>query len=131
MGVFWLVIIICGVLYSAASKSKFKGKAASSPQEQTEMTQEEYMRQLHEALGIEPKPRRRAKKSKSAEVKPSTPVSAAVAPKRQEKPTETPTPAATPKAESNINLEQIKEEFTIEKAVIYSEILKPKYLEYE
>ena len=38
---------------------------------------------------------------------------------------------ATPKAESNINLEQIKEEFTIEKAVIYSEILKPKYLEYE
>lgn len=131
MGVFWLVIIICGVLYSAASKSKFKGKATSSPQEQTEMTQEEYMRQLHEALGIEPTPRIRAKKSKSAEVKPSTPVTAAVTPKRQEKPAEAQTLAATPKAESNINLEQIKEEFTIEKAVIYSEILKPKYLEYE
>lgn len=131
MGVFWLILIICGVLYSAASKSKIKGRAESSPQEQAEMTQEEYIRRLHEALGIPQQPQKRAKKSKSAEVKPSTPITPAAAPKRQDKPVESVIPATTPKAESNIDLEQIKEDFSIEKAVIYSEILKPKYLEYE
>lgn len=118
------------MLYSAASKSKIKGKAKSSPQEQAEMTQEEYIRRLHEALGIPQQPQKRTKKSKSAEVKPSTPITPAAAPKRQDKPVDV-TPATTPKAESNIDLEQIKEDFSIEKAVIYSEILKPKYLEYE
>ena len=130
MGVFWLILIICGVLYSAASKSKIKGRAESSPQEQAEMTQEEYIRRLHEALGIPQQPQKRAKKSKSAEVKPSVPITTpAAAPKRQVKPVESVTPATTPKAESNIDLEQIKEDFSIEKAVIYSEILKPKWEE--
>ena len=39
-------------------------------------------------------------------------------------------PKATPTEEPTSNIEAVLEDFTMEKAVIYAEILKPKYEEY-
>lgn len=146
MGILWLIVIISSVLFSAASKSKRRGESGNSPQNSAEITKEEYIRRLNEMLGNKaptqetattarnqkstPRPANRAKAQEQAKTPVPAPVNRAASSKK-DIPAANNTPTSDTDKTSDTTLEQLKEEFSIEKAVIYSEILRPKYLEYE
>lgn len=150
---FWIFIVIIGAVISLAQKSP--KKASSSDDTPTADPQQELERQIRELLGEKPASKPAPAEQKRVETPAPTPISTPIImpknrvdtatsitkPKQQSK-TETvattkvatPTNKAKGKAaaddEPNEIIGQIVDDFTMEKAVIYAEILKPKYEEY-
>jgi hypothetical protein len=148
---FWIFIVIIGAVISLAQKSP--KKASSSDDTPTTDPQQELERQIRELLGEKPASKPVPAEQKRAEmptpiptpiITPKNRVDTATSitkPKHQSK-IETVTTAkvatTTNKAKSkaatddepNEIIGQIIDDFTMEKAVIYAEILKPKYEEY-
>lgn len=148
---FWIFIVIIGAVISLAQKSP--KKASSSDDIPTADPQQELERQIRELLGEKPASKPAPVEQKRVEmptpiptpiITPKNRVDTATSitkPKHQSK-IET---AATAKAATHTNkatnkstaddepneiIGQIVDDFTMEKAVIYAEILKPKYEEY-
>lgn len=150
---FWIFIVIIGAVISLAQKSP--KKASSSDDTPTADPRQEWERQIRELLGEKPASKPAPVEQKRVETPAPTPISTPIItpknrvdtatsitkPKHQSK-IET---AATAKAATHTNkatnkstaddepneiIGQIVDDFTMEKAVIYAEILKPKYEEY-
>ena len=140
----WIFIVIIGAVISLAQKNQKKPMTESENAPQPN-PQEEWERQLREILGDRPQ--------MPAAPKPaSQPIDRSVAPEykqpapAQSKRVAMPSPKnktaiqqptnankgneAQSKSDSDINIEKIIDDFSMEKAVIYAEILKPKYEEY-
>ena len=150
---FWIFIVIIGVVISLAQKSP--KKASSSDDTPTADPQQELERQIRELLGEKPASKPAPAEQKRAETPAPTPIPTPIItpknrvdtatsitkPKQQSKiktvataKAATHTNKATNKSatddEPNEIIGQIIDDFTMEKAVIYAEILKPKYEEY-
>ena len=135
---FWIFIVIIGAVISLAQKSP--KKASSSDDSPTADPQQELERQIRELLGETPAPT----PIPTPIITPKNRVDTATSitkPKQQSKigmaataKAATHTNKATNKSatgdETNEIIGQIVDDFTMEKAVIYAEILKPKYEEY-
>lgn len=148
---FWIFIVIIGAVISLAQKSP--KKASSSDDIPTADPQQELERQIRELIGEKPASQPVPAEQKRAEmptpiptpiITPKNRVDTATSitkPKHQSKiemaataKVATTTNKAKSKAaaddEPNEIIEQIIDDFSMEKAVIYAEILKPKYEEY-
>ena len=150
---FWIFIVIIGAAISLAQKSP--KKASSSDDIPTADPQQELERQIRELLGEKPASKPAPAERKRVETPAPTPIPTPVItpknrvdtatsitkPKQQSKigiaattKAATPTNKAKSKAaaddEPNEIIGQIVDDFSMEKAVIYAEILKPKYEEY-
>ena len=148
---FWIFIVIIGAVISLAQKSP--KKASSSDDTPTADPQQELERQIRELIGEKPASKPIPAEQKRAEmptpiptpiITPKNRVDTATSitkPKHQSKigmaataKVATTTNKATNKStaddEPNEIIGQIVDDFTMEKAVIYAEILKPKYEEY-
>ena len=160
MDIFWVFIIIFGIVVSIGQKANKQQPTPAGDSEPTLTPEQEMERKIRELL--EGKPAPSAKPVPSATPAPtsqSTPSSEATiaprtktkreahnapsTPKSAKKATLSHTASATPKVPSTeenspIKAKEIKrgeigqivEDFTIDKAVIYAEIMKPKYEEY-
>lgn len=142
----WIFIVIIGAVISLAQKNQKKPMTESENAPQPN-PQEEWERQLREILGERPQTPAAPKPASqpierdiTPENKQSTPLQSkrvvTLLPKskttiqqpinaKKEKAQE-----AQAKSEGEINIEGIIDDFSMEKAVIYAEILKPKYEEY-
>jgi hypothetical protein len=152
---FWIFIVIIGAVISLAQKSP--KKASSSDDTPTADPQQELERQIRELLGEKPanKPAPAEQKRVETPAPAPTPIPTPIItpknrvdtatsitePQQQSKikaaataKVATHTNKATNKStaddEPNEIIGQIVDDFTMEKAVIYAEILKPKYEEY-
>ena len=150
---FWIFIVIIGAVISLAQKSP--QKASSSDDTPTADPQQELERQIRELLGEKPASKPAPAEQKRVETPAPMPIPTPVIIKNnrvdntttsthiQEQSkiktvatakVATPTNKAKGKAaaddEPNEIIGQIIDDFTMEKAVIYAEILKPKYEEY-
>ena len=142
----WIFIVIIGAVISLAQKNQKKPMTESENAPQPN-PQEEWERQLREILGEKPQTPAAPKpvsqpieRDITPENKQPTPLQSkrVVAPSPKSKTTiQQPTNAKKEKAqeaqtkpEGEINIEGIIDDFSMEKAVIYAEILKPKYEEY-
>ena len=142
----WIFIVIIGAVISLAQKNQKKPMTESENAPQPN-PQEEWERQLREILGEKPQTPAAPKPASqhierdiTPENKQPTPLQSkrVVAPSPKSKTTiQQPTNAKKEKAqeaqtkpEGEINIEGIIDDFSMEKAVIYAEILKPKYEEY-
>ena len=150
---FWIFIVIIGAVISLAQKSP--KKASSSDDTPTADPQQELERQIRELIGEKPASKPAPAEQKRVETPAPTPIPTPVItpknrvdtatnitkPKHQSKietlataKVATTTNKATNKSttddEPNEIIGQIIDDFTMEKAVIYAEILKPKYEEY-
>lgn len=142
----WIFIVIIGAVISLAQKNQKKPMTESENAPQPN-PQEEWERQLREILGERPQTPAAPKPASqpierdiTPENKQPTPLQSkrVVAPSPKSKTTiQQPTNAKKEKAqeeqakpEGEINIEGIIDDFSMEKAVIYAEILKPKYEEY-
>ncbi len=142
----WIFIVIIGAVISLAQKNQKKPMTESENAPQPN-PQEEWERQLREILGERPQtpaapkpasqPIERDITPENKQPAPS-PSKRVVAPSPKSKTTiQQPTNTKKEKAqeaqakpEGEINIESIIDDFSMEKAVIYAEILKPKYKEY-
>ena len=148
---FWIFIVIIGAVISLAQKSP--KKASSSDDTPTADPQQELERQIRELIGEKPASKPIPAEQKRAEMPTPIPtpiitpknrvdtVTSITKPKQQNKigmaatakvattTNKTKSKAATDD-EPNEIIGQIVDDFTMEKAVIYAEILKPKYEEY-
>ena len=139
MDIFWVFILFFGIIVSIGQKASKKQATADEEEEPASMSEQEMERRIREILEGKPIPQKPAPQPAV-----STP---AVSPIKKlstlKKQYHTPTPTAAktikhPKKEDPIKQTEIKngeigqivEDFTIEKAVIYSEIMNPKYKEY-
>ena len=142
----WIFIVIIGAVISLAQKNQKKPMTESENAPQPN-PQEEWERQLREILGERPQTPAAPKPASqpierdiTPENKQPTPLQSkrvvTLLPKskttiqqpinaKKEKAQE-----AQAKSEGEINIEGIIDDFSMEKAVIYAEILKPKYEEY-
>ena len=150
---FWIFIVIIGAVISLAQKSP--KKASSSDDTPTSDPQQELERQIRELLGEKPASKPVPAEQKRVEMPSPMPIPTPVIIKnnrvdntttsthtqQQSKikatataKVATTTNKATNKStaddEPNEIIGQIVDDFTMEKAVIYAEILKPKYEEY-
>lgn len=150
---FWIFIVIIGAVISLAQKSP--KKASSSDDTPTADPQQELERQIRELLGEKPASKSAPAEQKRVETPAPTPIPTPVIIKNNRVDTATSITkpkhqskikiAATAKAVTHTNkatnksatddepneiIGQIVDDFTMEKAVIYAEILKPKYEEY-
>lgn len=142
----WIFIVIIGAVISLAQKNQKKPMTESENAPQPN-PQEEWERQLREILGERPQTPAAPKPASqpierdiTPENKQPTPLQSkrVVAPSPKSKTSiQQPTNAKKEKAqeaqakpEGEINIEGIIDDFSMEKAVIYAEILKPKYEEY-
>ena len=129
----WLIIIIILSLLGYTNRAAQKGSARKSPNnghtganiDDENSPINDYEQLMRQALGLPPieKPRKGRKAQKRVQTPPP------VTP-----PTPQPVIATEEPKESNSKknrLDEITEDFSLEKAVIYSEILTPKYKEYE
>lgn len=130
MDLIWLFILIFGVVVSIGQKSQKKAPAEGETVPEELEPHQEFERRIRELLQ-EDKP----------SVKPAASTTKQVAPMATEraKVEKTQSRVATKKAcaerpkeqpKEAEELDQIVNDFSIEKAVIYAEILKPKYEEY-
>ena len=143
----WIFIVIIGAVISLAQKNQKKPMTESENAPQPN-PQEEWERQLREILGERPQ-------TPAAPKHASQPIERDITPANKQ-PTPSPSKrvvAPSPKSkttiqqpinakkdnklqemqtkpEGEINIEGIIDDFSMEKAVIYAEILKPKYEEY-
>ena len=142
----WIFIVIIGAVISLAQKNQKKPMTESENAPQPN-PQEEWERQLREILGEKPQTPAAPKPASqpierniTPENKQPTPLQSkrVVAPSPKSKAAiQQPINAKKEKAqeaqakpEGEINIEGIIDDFSMEKAVIYAEILKPKYEEY-
>ena len=140
----WIFIVIIGAVISIAQKNHKKPMAESENAPHPN-PQEEWERQLREILGEKPqmpaapKPASQPIENSAApEYKQPMPTQskrvAMPSPKNKatsQQPTNANKGNKTPsKSENDLNIEKIIDDFSMEKAVIYAEILKPKYEEY-
>ena len=150
---FWIFIVIIGAVISLAQKSP--KKASSGDDTPTADPQQELERQIRELLGENPTNKPAPVEQKRVETPAPMPIPTLIItpknrvdtatsitkPKHQSKikvaataKVATTTNKATNKStaddEPNEIIGQIVDDFTMEKAVIYAEILKPKYEEY-
>ena len=140
----WIFIVIIGAVISLAQKNQKKPMTESENAPQPN-PQEEWERQLREILGERPQTPAAPKPASQPIERDITPENKQPAPaqsKRVAMPSpknktaiQQPTNAnkgneAQSKSDSDINIEKIIDDFSMEKAVIYAEILKPKYEEY-
>ena len=148
---FWIFIVIIGAVISLAQKSP--QKASSSDDIPTTDPQQELERQIRELIGEKPASKPVPAEQKRVEVPTPIPTPVIIKNKRVDTATSitkpkhqskietvttakvaTTTNKATNKStaddEPNEIIGQIVDDFTMEKAVIYAEILKPKYEEY-
>lgn len=142
MDIFWIFIVIFGIVVSIGQKAS-KQQAPKDNDEEPTLTpeQEDIERRIRELLeGKKPSQPSTLQPSHStpAEHRPATST------QKSSTATQKTTAKATAKqAASNTNIDPIKQneikkgeigqivkDFTIEKAVIYSEIMKPKYEDY-
>ena len=143
----WIFIVIIGAVISLAQKNQKKPMTES---EETPLPnpQEEWERQLREILGERPQTPAAPKPASQPIERDITPENKQPTP-LQSKRVATPLPKSKTtiqqpinakkynksqemqtKPEGEINIEGIIDDFSMEKAVIYAEILKPKYEEY-
>ena len=142
----WIFIVIIGAVISLAQKNQ-KKPMTESENAPLPNPQEEWERQLREILGERPQTPAAPKpvsqpieRDITPENKQPTPLQSkrVVAPSPKGKTTiQQPANAkkeknqeVQTKPEGEINIESIIDDFSMEKAVIYAEILKPKYKEY-
>lgn len=150
MNSFWVFIVICGIIISIAQKNQAKQRRRAhndeSGEDSAQNDRAELERQIREIFGekspqgenpTSPKPQipvytqpqsvKEVIKPKKATPK-SAPTKAAIAKAKDNKPQ-----AQRPKADSaaeNSPIEAIIDDFSMEKAVIYSEIIHPKWEEF-
>ena len=150
---FWIFIVIIGAVISLTQKSP--KKASSSDDSPTADPQQELERQIRELLGEKPASKPVPAEQKRVEMPAPTQIPTPVITQKNRVDNTTTTShtqqqskikttatakvathtnKATSKAtnddEPNEIIGQIVDDFTMEKAVIYAEILKPKYEEY-
>lgn len=139
MDIFWVFILFFGIIVSIGQKASKKQAAADEEEEPAPMSEQEMERRIREILEGKPIPQKPAPQP-AVSTPAMSPIKKVSTPKKQYH-TPTPTAAKTtkhPKKEDPIKQTEIKngeigqivEDFTIEKAVIYSEIMNPKYKEY-
>lgn len=141
MNEFWIFLVIAGIIISFANKDDKRGKKSQttpSPESTSEEdARAEMQRQLRKLL--RERTTHEAQQPVTYTITPSatkqrnTPDK--VQPKAQPKVETQEPPKATPSkikpsSGDNSQISGIIEDFTMEKAVIYAEILKPKYEEY-
>ena len=139
MDIFWVFILFFGIIVSIGQKASKKQAAADEEGEPAPMSEQEMERRIREILEGKPIPQKPAPQP-AVSTPAVSPIKKVSTPKKQH---HTPTSTATktikhPKKEDPIKQTEIKngeigqivEDFTIEKAVIYSEIMNPKYKEY-
>ena len=139
MDIFWVFILFFGIIVSIGQKASKKQAAADEEGEPAPMSEQEMERRIREILEGKPIPQKPAPQPvvSTPTVSPIKKVST----HKKQLFAPTPTAAKTikhPKKENPIKQTEIKsreigqivEDFTIEKAVIYSEIMNPKYKEY-
>lgn len=121
-GILLIILMLIGLVYNNSTKS------VKNSEEDNSDAPDQAMRQLQDILNPQKKARktRQTKKNIVAKTQPNT---TSMQPKTQPiLETNEVTLATADKTKSRI--EEISEDFTIEKAVIFSEILNPKYKEY-
>ena len=139
MDIFWVFILFFGIIVSIGQKASKKQAAADEEGEPAPMSEQEMERRIREILEGKPIPQKPAPQP-AVSTPAVSPIKKVSTPKKQHL-DQTPTAAKTikhPKKEDHIKQTEIKsgeigqivEDFTIEKAVIYSEIMNPKYKEY-
>ena len=139
MDIFWVFILFFGIIVSIGQKASKKQAAADEEEEPAPMSEQEMERRIREILEGKPIPQKPAPQP-AVSTPAVSPIKKVSTPKKQHL-APTPTAAKTtkhPKKEDPIKQTEIKngeigqivEDFTIEKAVIYSEIMNPKYKEY-
>ena len=139
MDIFWVFILFFGIIVSIGQKASKKQAAADEEGEPAPMSEQEMERRIREILEGKPIPQKPAPQP-AVSTPAVPPIKKESTPKKQHL---APTPTAAkitkhPKKEDPIKQTEIKsgeigqivEDFTIEKAVIYSEIMNPKYKEY-
>ena len=139
MDIFWVFILFFGIIVSIGQKASKKQAAADEEGELAPMSEQEMERRIREILEGKPIPQKPAPQP-AVSTPAMSPIKKVSTPKKQHL---APTPTAAkitkhPKKEDPIKQTEIKsgeigqivEDFTIEKAVIYSEIMNPKYKEY-
>lgn len=137
MNEFWIFLLVAGVIISFAKKEdKARKKRGSADTDTTQdSSREELDRQLRELFGEEYTPQQPSSKiikpvaKKATKAKTTHQVhSTATKPVKQHNKTSM---TETNNTETPANkITEIIDDFSMEKAVIYSEILKPKYEEY-
>ena len=139
MDIFWVFILIFGIIVSIGQKASKKQTAEDEEGEPMPMSEQEMERRIRELLEGKPSTQKPAPQPVASS--PATPsISKKSKPQKQHKPSvqTTAKTAKQPKKDDPIKQTEIKsgeigrivEDFTIEKAVIYSEIMNPKYKEY-
>ncbi len=143
---FWIYLIIGGIMLLAPKgKNRNKKEDSELPNGDNQEPQNDMERQLRELFGEkETKPQTPSNSTGTRPVQYSTTTAVPSSPKPAKRnntikkhptaqpATKEPTPKPQPEvnqAGSNSQIEGIIEDFTMEKAVIYSEILKPKWEE--
>ena len=150
MNSFWIFIAICGIIISFAQKNRAKQRRQTldnePDQRSVQQQRAELERQMREIFGEAPSregsqtisrptiPSYTQTQSAPATIKPKKSVQKsakpkATAPKAETAKTQTTQPQTSNSAE-NKPIEAIIEDFSMEKAVIYSEIIRPKWEEF-
>lgn len=138
MSTYWIFIAVCGIILSIAKKNQNKQRKrasietptpdAQSPQTELERQLRELLHQnpVHTTTSTYPIPNKNTQKSTTVKRK------TANMPQTKNIIANNNHPKAEPQKNNHPNeqIEGILEDFSMEKAVIYSEILKPKYEEY-
>ena len=145
---FWIYLIIGGIMLLAPKgidKSNKKGTTEPSNNDSQEVPKdlEKQLRELLSEQSSEPQLPGNSTITRPVKTNVTTSVTHPIAPKKspqvatkRKNNTNTPNAQNTPKASNSTpnttsgQIEEILEDFTMEKAVIYSEILRPKYEEY-
>lgn len=142
MDIFWVFILAFGIIVSIGQKASKKQAAADEEGEPMPMSEQEMERRIRELLEGKqspskpiPQPTTIAPRTQAS--KPHAPQKQNLAASRNITTTTKQVSSIKHKAEpikqteiKESEIGQIVEDFTIEKAIIYSEIMNPKYKEY-
>lgn len=121
-GILLIILMLIGLVYNNGTKSVKNSKKDDSDDPN------QALRQLQEILT----PQQRSRKTRQTKKNTATKTQTNIAPTQPKTQPIVATNEVKPAHDDNTKsrIEEISEEFTIEKAVIYSEILNPKYKEY-
>lgn len=130
MDLLWLFILIFGVVVSIGQKSQKKAPAEGETMPEVLDPHQEFERRIRELLQ-EDKPAAKSAASTTKQVATMATGRAKVEKRQSRVATKNMgAPRAKEQPKEADELDQIVNDFSIEKAVIYAEILKPKYEEY-
>ena len=138
--VVWVAMIVLGSIVNAANKRRQKGEQSEPEEEPVQPTRPIVIR-VPAPRATKPYSEAQSLEGESLEtIAPEGSYKATFKPKAMRRPTKTPqvqhkpaktdkpTPSAAPHQEEK---HELARDFDLERAVVYSEILKPKYQEYE